>query len=150
MERESFLAFVSQVIQDVILLAEKQTGRKLPERVAFQWLGKNHPRITQDIPEYILQRVYMDAEHICPCVDIGVGDLLEDGSLLIVANVAGYAPRAFGRNWTGRSGPFVYVVGAPLMARLEGKATHWTPEAGSFGYITPKVPQDPGSHPTEN
>jgi hypothetical protein len=142
MERVPFVAFVSQVIQDVILLAEEHTGQRLPRRVAFQWLGKNHPRITQDIPEYIMQRVYIDAEHICPCVDIGVGDLLEDEALLVVANVAGYAPCTFRRTWTGRSGPFVYVVGAPLMSRFEGKTTHWKPEAGSFGYITPKVPQD--------
>ena len=147
MEREPFLAFVSKVINDVILLAEEQTGRTLPRRVSFQWLGKN-PKITQDIPEYILERVYVDAEHIRPCVDIGVGDLLDDGSILIVANVAGYAPCAFGRNWTGRSGPFVYVVGAPLMARLEGKTTRWTPEVESFGYITPKVPQDLLDPPT--
>ena len=101
MEREPFLAFVSQVIQDVILLAEEQTGQTLLRRVAFQWLGKNHPRITQDIPEYIAQRVYVDAEHICPCVDIGVGDLLEDGSLLIVANVAGYALRLWSQlDWS--------------------------------------------------
>jgi hypothetical protein len=140
MKREPFLEFVSQVIQEVIVLAEQQTGRMLPRRVAFQWLGKNHPRVTRDIPEYIAQRVYAYAEHICPCVDIGVGDMLEDGSLLIVANVAGYAPCAFGRNWTGRSGPFVYVVGAPLLSRLEGTPIQWTPDAGSFSYITPKVP----------
>jgi hypothetical protein len=45
MERESFVSFVSKVIQDVILLAEEQTGKRLPNRMAFQWLGKNHPRI---------------------------------------------------------------------------------------------------------
>jgi hypothetical protein len=149
MEREPFVVFVSQVIQDVILLAEEQTGQRLPRRVAFQWLGKNHPRITQAIPEYIVQRVYIDSEHIYPCVDIGVGDLLEDGSLLIVANVAGYAPCTFRRNWTGRSGPFVYVVGTPLIARLQGKTFQWTPEAGSFGYITPKVPQDVLAAPSD-
>src|SRR5271167_1595063 len=41
-----------------------------------------------------------------PCVDLGVGDLLEDGSLIIVGNVSGNAPRLFGQNWTGREGPF--------------------------------------------
>jgi hypothetical protein len=139
MKRELFVEFVSQVLQDVIVLAEEKTGKKLPKRLAFQWLGKNHPRITEGISEYITQRVYIDEEHIYPCVDIGAGDLLEDDSLLIVASVSGYAPRPFGKNWTGRSGPFVYIVGTPLIARLEGKAFEWTPEAGSFGYITPKV-----------
>lgn len=142
MEREPFVAFVSQVIQDVVLLAEQQSGKQLPRRLAFQWLGNGHPRITKDIAEYIVQRIYVDSEHIYPCVDIGVGDLLDDGYLLIVANVAGYAPCTFRRNWTGRLGPFVYIVGAPLLARLEGKTFQWTPEAGSFGYNIPKVPED--------
>jgi hypothetical protein len=141
MERESFAAIVSQALEDVILLAEESTGKRLPRRFTFQWLGKNHPRITEDIAEYIVQRIYIDAEHIYPCVDLGVGDLLEDGSLLIVANVAGYAPCTFRHNWTGRAGPFVYIVGNPLIARMEGKTPEWTPEAGSFGYITPKVRQ---------
>lgn len=81
----------------------------------------------------------MDTEHIYPCVDIGVGDLLDDETLLIVGNVAGYPPTLFGRNWTGREGPFVYIVGSPFLARIDGKAHTWSPESGSFGYTTPKV-----------
>ena len=140
MERELFVAFVSQVVEDVILLAEEQTGQSLPRRLAFQWLGKDHPRITQNIPEYIAKRIYVDSEHIYPCVDIGVGDLLDDGCLLIVAHVAGYAPCSFRHNWTGRVGPFVYIVGDPLRARLKGQIFEWSPEAGSFSFSTPKVP----------
>jgi hypothetical protein len=64
------------------------------------WVAQT-PRITENIVEQIVKRVFIDEEHIYPCVDLGVGDLLEDGSLLIVGNVSGHAPRPFGQNWTG-------------------------------------------------
>lgn len=33
-----------------------------------------------------LKQVFVEEEHIYPCVDIGVGDILEDGSLLIIGS----------------------------------------------------------------
>jgi hypothetical protein len=88
---------------------------------------------------HIIERVFIDEEHIYPCVDIGVGDILEDGSLLIVGNVAGYAPRSFGKNWTGREGPFVHIVGQPFLTKLAGKALNWSPEKGVFGFCIPDM-----------
>ena len=79
----------------------------------------------------------MDEDHIYPCVDIGVGDI-EDGSLLIIGSVAGYAPRQFGPNWTGRMGPFVHVVGQQFLNRIAGKDTKWSGE-GTFNYIIPDM-----------
>ena len=145
MDRESFASLVARTLEEVIVLAEETTHKKLPRRFAFQWLGKPTPWVTENIVDYIMQRVYIDAEHIRPCVDIGVGDLLEDGTLLIVANVAGYEPCAFRRNWTGREGPFVYIVGNPLMARMEGKAHDWKPESGAFGFSIPGMNIRPAS-----
>jgi hypothetical protein len=85
-----------------------------------------------------VQRVFVDAEHIYPCVDIGVGDLQNDSSLLIIGSVAGYAPRAFGENWTGRKGPFIHIIGAPFLARMAGKSTSSSSE-GVFGYSIPDM-----------
>jgi hypothetical protein len=135
MQRDAFLALTKRSLEEAILLAEETAGRTLPRRVAFQWLGRNHPRVTEGIAEYILERVYVDSDHIRPCVDIGVADLLEDGSLLIVGIVAGYEACSFSKNWKGREGPFIYIVGAPLMARMAGKANSWTPGSGSFGWV---------------
>jgi hypothetical protein len=67
----------------------------------------------------------VDEDHIYPCVDIGVGDLLEDGTPLIVANIAGYGPRPFQANWTGRDGPFVYILGQPFLNKIEGVSGEW-------------------------
>lgn len=76
----------------------------------------------------------MDEDAIFPCVDIGVGDLLDDGTPLVVATVAGYPPQPFGENWTGRDGPFVRIVGDPFMAKTSG--LHY-PKTKVFRYSVP-------------
>jgi hypothetical protein len=121
MNREDFASVVAKTLEDVIQLAEKNCGKRLPRKIAFQWLGSSHPIVSQDIVECIVGRVFVDEQHIFPCVDIGVGDVLADGTLLIVASVAGYRPRPFGKNWTGRDGPFVHIVGGPFLNKMAGK-----------------------------
>jgi len=138
MNREDFAAFTANALNDVIQLAEEKCGNKLPHKIAFQWLGRSHPVVRENIVEHVVSRVFVDDEHIFPCVDIGVGDILEDGTLLIVGSVAGYAPRPFGRNWTGRNGPFVHIVGAPFLNKMSGKQDLWSADK-PFGYITPDV-----------
>ena len=138
MDRAAFSAHIARTLEEVISLAEEKAKKPLSREFAFQWLGKGHLRVTEDVVEHIVQRVFIDSEHIYPCVDIGVGDVLEDGSLLIVANVAGYPPCPFQRNWTGRDGPFVHIVGNPFLARMAGQASNWSPESGSFGYAIGK------------
>jgi hypothetical protein len=138
MKRDDFATFVGETIEAVICLAEEKSGRTLPRRYAFRWLGKSHPMVLDGVIEHIVSRVFLDEEHIYPCVDIGVGDMLEDGSLLIVGSVAGYAPRAFGMNWTGRKGPFVHVIGQPFLNRIAGKPSKWSPE-GNYAFIIPDM-----------
>jgi len=122
MTREEFTNFVEKTIEEVICLAEQKCGKALPRSYAFKWLGRSQQLITENAIEHIVQRVFIDEDHIYPCVDIGVGDLLEDGSLLIVGNLAGYAPCPFCDNWTGRKGPFIHIIGAPLLNRISGKS----------------------------
>jgi len=106
MKTEEFVTFVQSTIEEITSLAEQKSGPQLERKYAFRWLGSSFSIVTENIIDYIVQRVFVDEEHIYPCVDIGVGDIIEDGSLLIVGNSAGYAPRTFGPNWTGRNGPF--------------------------------------------
>lgn len=138
MKREEFAAFVERTIEDVISLTEEKCGKTLQRKYAFRWLGHSHPTVFDNVVEHIVERVFVDEDHVYPCIDIGVADLLEDGSLLIIGSVAGYAPRPFGPNWTGRMGPFVHVVGQPLLNRIAGKETKWSAE-GTFGYIIPDM-----------
>lgn len=138
MKREELAAFVGRTIEDVIHLAEEKSGKTLQRKYSFRWLGRSHPTVSDGIVDHIVERVFVDEDHIYPCVDIGVADTLADGSLLIVGSVAGYAPRRFGPNWTGRMGPFVHVVGQPFLNRIAGKETAWSVE-GSFSYIIPDM-----------
>ncbi len=138
MNREDFTAFVARTLDDVIQLAEEKCGKELPRKIAFRWLGRSYPVVSENIVEHIVERVFVDEEHIFPCVDIGVGDILEDGTLLIVGSVAGYAPRPFGQNWTGRDGPFVRIVGGPFLNKMAGKKDSWSP-SDSFHFISPDM-----------
>ena len=138
MNREQFSTFVSTLLEDVIQFAEDRAGQELPRRFAFQWLGRSHPRITENIIEQIVKRVFIDEEHVYSCVDLGVGDLLEDGSLLIVGNVSGHAPPPFGQNWTGREGPFVPIVGISFLNKMAGVKDSFSPDK-AFSFITPDM-----------
>jgi len=138
MNREDFAALVARTLDDDIQLAEEKCGKELPRKIAFRWLGRSHPVVSENIVEHIVERVFVDEKHIFPCVDIGVGDILEDGTLLIVGSVAGYAPRPFGQNWTGRDGPFVRIVGRPFLNKMAGKKDRWSPDE-VFAFITPDM-----------
>ncbi|HXX20593.1 MAG TPA: hypothetical protein VEJ46_14415 [Candidatus Acidoferrum sp.] len=125
MNRQEFSSFVENALEETVQCAENLTGKSLPRKIAFCWLQdwQAHAEpIRSEIAEAITNRVYEDEQHIWPCVDLGVADLLPDGTLVIIANVAGYKPRPFQRNWTGREGPFVYIVGQSLLDRLAGRA----------------------------
>ena len=130
-----FSAFVARTLEEVIRVAEAHTGTVLPRNMKFRWLG-NDALIDEGIVEAIVNRVYVDTENIYPCVDIGVGDLSDDGSPIIIANVAGYGPKPFQKNWTGRDGPFVFIIGQPYLDKLAGNNC---PSTRGFCFITPDM-----------
>ena len=140
MTQEEFTEFVQSTLEGVLRQAEEHTGKKLPRRIAFcwlaNWLRKRSEVIREGIVEEIVRKTYVDEDHIYPCVDIGVGDLLEDGTPLIVASIAGYSPRPFQANWTGRDGPFVYILGQPFLNRFEGISS----KRGSRGIFRFRIP----------
>jgi hypothetical protein len=133
--KAEFTAFVERSLQEVIKFAEDYTGTILPRKVKFRWLGQDAV-MDEEIVEAIVNRVYVDPENIYPCVDIGVGDLAHDGSPIIIANVAGYSPKPFQKNWTGREGPFVFIIGQPYLNKLAGKHS---PSSAAFCFITPDM-----------
>jgi ribosomal protein S17E len=119
MKREAFKQFVEQTLENVIQYAEEKTGKSLSRKLAFGWFyAKESKLVRDDIAEYITKRVYIDENNIYPCVDIGVADILDDGTTLIWANVSGHSPRPFQKNWTDREGPFVYIIGQKLIDKL--------------------------------
>ena len=129
MNREEFSTLVSMTLEEVAQFAEEKAGQKLPRNFALQWLDRPGPLITDDIVEHIVERVFIDEKHIHPDVDLGVCDLLEDGSLLIVGNVANYPPpRPFGRNRRGVEGPFTPIVGRAFLNKLVGVKDSFSPD----------------------
>jgi len=138
MNREEFSAFVSTALENAIQFAEEKAGQKLPRRFAFLWLDRLNSRVTENIVEEIVKRVFIDEEHIHPDVNLGVVDLLDDGSLLIVGIVADYPPpRRFGPNpnHKGCEGPFVPIVGRSFLNKLVGVKDSWSPEK-SWSFIS--------------
>jgi hypothetical protein len=120
MKREEFRKFVAQTLEEVIQLAEKKSGRQLSRTIAFKWFAQKEP-LAENIIEHITDRVFIDEEHIYPCVDIGVGDVFVDGTLLILANIAGYEPRPFGKNWQDKDGPFIHIIGQKFLDKMNEK-----------------------------
>src|SRR5262245_28451301 len=113
MTQDEFTSFTARTIENVIKAAEAKCGHTLSREIRFQWLG-HHP-IDGNVVEELVSKVFVDSDHIYPCVDVGVAAIDRAGKTLLIANIAGYTPRPFGQNWTGRDGPYVYVVGAPLL-----------------------------------
>lgn len=119
MTRDEFKAHVEETIETCIQEAEKRVGHQLSRCYCFQWMGKKSEPVPQEqVAEIITEYVYVDAEHIYPCFDIGVGDVLDDGQLLIVGSRAGYSPRPWQKNWTGLDGPFVHIMGQKFLDRF--------------------------------
>lgn len=108
MTRQDFQRFVEDTIRAVVELAEDKLDRVLTLSPYLRWYPSPE-LVKESIAESVTSRVYIDAEHICPCVDFGVGEVLEDGRPVIFAIISGHPPTTFGKNWTGREGPFVYI-----------------------------------------
>lgn len=118
MTKEDFQNFVEKTIEEVIQLAEKESGKSLSRKIVFQWFFQKTEPISENISQHITDRVYVDENNIYPCVDIGVGDILKDGTLLILANVAGYSARPWGINWQGKEGPFIHIIGHQFLDKV--------------------------------
>jgi len=118
MTKEKFLKFVEETLEEVINLAEKESGKSLSRKIAFRWLFQKDEPIKENIARHITEKVYVDENNIYPCVDIGVSDILDDGTLIIFANIAGYSPEPFGKNWRGKESPFIYIIGHQFLNKV--------------------------------
>jgi hypothetical protein len=74
-------------------LAEQKTGRSLPRRYccsSFSDAIASKPPISEEkVIDTLTDQVYVDSEHIYPCFDLGVGDLLDDDRVLITGEPRG-------------------------------------------------------------
>jgi hypothetical protein len=120
MTRAEFTSFVEQTLENVILYAERETGKTLSRNIRFRWITQKEA-IRDGIVEAIVSRVFVSEDQIYPCVDIVVAELSDDGTPIIKAYISGHQPRPFQKNWTGTDGPFVFGIGQRLLDQLGGK-----------------------------
>lgn len=118
MNREEFQRFVEQTIEEVIQSAEIKSGKKLTRKILFRWFSQKTEPVSKNISQHITEKVFIDENNIYPCVDIGVGDILDDETLVVFANIAGYAPKPWGKNWQGKDGPFIHIIGRDFLEKI--------------------------------
>ena len=125
MDRESFIEFTNAFLRAAILHAEdfaKKKGIvvKFSKPPAFRWL--HHKELfTENIAETIAEKVWEAPDRIRPCVDLGVFEVLDDGTPVLTASIAGYPPQPFSVNWSGGVGPYVHCVGGAFMMSPDSK-----------------------------
>jgi hypothetical protein len=122
MTRKEFTVFVEQKLDELLRFTEEYTHTSLSRKIKFQWLGDKQ-LIDEGIVETIVAKVWVDAEHIYPRVDLAVGELAADGSSVVVAHVPRYKPRPFYSSRIEREGPFVILIAQRLLDRLGGRVT---------------------------
>jgi hypothetical protein len=114
MKESDFRKHIIEAIEDVIKFAEEKCGHPLSRKYTFQKLSKlgtdELPMPQEKVVDYLVSQTWVNESEIYPCYDLGVAGILPDGTLLLTGNRAGYTPRPWQKNWTGRDGPFVPVV----------------------------------------
>jgi len=119
MTHDDFKKHVEETIESLIQEAEKQAGRVLSRRYCFGYLKPSRVTVEQEqVVEHLTKQVFVDEQHIYPCFDLILGDILEDGRLLFVGYRAGFAPRPWQKNYTGRDGPFVRMMSQEFMEKI--------------------------------
>jgi hypothetical protein len=119
MIREAFKKYVDDTIESIIREAESRSGQTLPRRYCFGFIKPSRVIVEQEqVAEHLTKEVFIDEEHIYPCFDLILGDILEDGKLLFVGYRAGFAPRPWQKNYTGRDGPFVRMFSQDVINKI--------------------------------
>src|SRR5262245_35721582 len=80
MTQDEFTSFTARTIENVIKAAEAKCGHTLSREIRFQWLG-HHP-IDGNVVEELVSKVFVDSDHIYPCVDFGVAAIDRAGKTL--------------------------------------------------------------------
>ena len=119
MTRDALKKHIDETIESIIQEAESRAGRPLPRRYCFGCVKPSRVHTEQEqVSEFLAQEVFVDEEHIYPCFDLILGDILDDGRLLFVGYRAGFKPRPWGKNYTGRDGPFVRMFGQDFLDKI--------------------------------
>lgn len=118
MKRDEFKAIAEQAVEQLVSRAEEKTGLTLSRSFCFSWIA-DEKRLEDDIAEFLVDMTFVDEDHICPCFDLFLEDILPDGRLLLNGYRAAYDPCSYGAHFNyetmghdaGRVGPFKLGMG---------------------------------------
>ena len=120
--RDEFKTHVESSVEEAISGLEKMIDVPLPRVFAFQWgPGEQTHYVGPAAIEAIVAHLYVDSEHIWPCVTLAPSRILNDGKLLIIGLRAGYPPAPFQTNHSGREGPFILSYGGDFVETTRNK-----------------------------
>ena len=144
MTREAFKKYVDETIESMILEAERYSGCTLPRRYCFGFIKPSRVHTEQEqVSEFIAREVFIDEEHIYPCFDLILGDILDDGRLLFVGYRAGFKPRPWGKNYEGKDGPLIWMYGQEFLDKIGAKkddpVANKSPEPTAVGAVSSAV-----------
>jgi len=94
--RDEFKRLAEEAIEQVTAAAERASGRALPRRYCFSWVGRRVVIAEGDVAEFLTGLGYVDELHIWPCWDLFLECLLPEGKLLLMGYRAGFPPCEFG------------------------------------------------------
>ena len=121
MTRDNFKKHVESTIAELIAAAEQRSGRLLPRRYCFGYINPSRVLAPQaEVAEHITKEVFIDEQHIRPCFDLILGDILDDGTLLLCGYRAHYPPIPWQESWRGskRPGPFNLMYAQQFLDRI--------------------------------
>jgi hypothetical protein len=116
MTRVDFEKFIDKTLNEIILFTELHTKESNLKEIEFQWLTKESPvfKDRQEIINAIAAKVYIDVDKIYPCVDLQVLEIRAN-TIVLKAWIANFDPRPFGKGWSNRPGPFIYLINAAII-----------------------------------
>jgi len=82
MKREEFKAIVVQALEQLVSRAEQKTGQNLSRSFCFRGLSGDE-QIEGDIAEALTSMTFVDEDHIFPCFDLFLEDVMPGGRLLL-------------------------------------------------------------------
>jgi hypothetical protein len=95
MTRDEFKKVVDEALETLVATAEQRLDKKFPRQYCLSGFGSKEV-VPGDAVEFLTNWVFVDEDHIYPCVDLFLEEMLPDGPLLFRAYRAGFKPCAYG------------------------------------------------------
>jgi len=109
MTRDEFKKIVEEALETLVATAEQRLDRKFTRQYCLSGLGTKEV-VPGDTIDFLTDWIFVDENHIYPCVDLFLDELLPDGRLRFRAYRAGYQPCGYRErfDWGGHDSGLVW------------------------------------------